>query len=171
MTQFNITQAAKVAGVSRVTVQRHIKQGKLSCELNEQGRKLIGVAELIRVYGELQSPDTPNAVNQNDAKIQREAPHVAPMLHQRINSLEEEIERLHKEKERDHDEYRQREERLLQMLESEQQKTQTLMLEHHSSDENPSKSGDRWLVWSLAAFTVIVGAIAIAAIYYLQAGS
>ena len=47
--QFNITQAAQVAGKGRATIQRYIRNGKLSCETNEDGGKHIAAAELIRV--------------------------------------------------------------------------------------------------------------------------
>ena len=56
----NIQKAIELTGVSRSTIQRHIKQGKLS-----KTDKGIDTAELIRVYGELKQVK----VNQSDNAI------------------------------------------------------------------------------------------------------
>lgn len=54
MSKVSITQAAKLAGISRSYLYRkYINTGKLSV-LTEDDKKLIDVSELIRVFGELQ---------------------------------------------------------------------------------------------------------------------
>lgn len=60
----NIQKAIELTGVSRSTIQRHIKQGKLS-------RTDIGIdtAELIRVYGALKNPTEQVTVNQSDKAV------------------------------------------------------------------------------------------------------
>ena len=58
MTKYSISKAAIVAGKSRVTIQRHIKNGKLSCTFDTNGNKFIDVSELIRAYGEINIDDT-----------------------------------------------------------------------------------------------------------------
>lgn len=57
MAKVNLTQAAKLAGVGRSTLNRHIKEGKLSKALDDQGKPCVDTSELQRVYGEL-SHDT-----------------------------------------------------------------------------------------------------------------
>ena len=57
----NIQKAIELTGVSRSTIQRHIKAGKLS-----RTDKGIDTAELIRVYGELKPVNEPVKVNQAD---------------------------------------------------------------------------------------------------------
>lgn len=53
MSKVSITQAAKMAGISRSYLYRkYINTGKLSV-LNEEDKKLIDVSELIRVFGNL----------------------------------------------------------------------------------------------------------------------
>ena len=47
----NISQAAKLAGKSRGTLYKHIKQGKITTEKDELDNPVIDVAELNRVYG------------------------------------------------------------------------------------------------------------------------
>lgn len=51
-TRYNITDAHRVTGKSRTTLQRHLKTGRLSATVDEQGNKLIDASELIRVYGD-----------------------------------------------------------------------------------------------------------------------
>lgn len=60
----NIQKAIELTGVSRSTLQRHIKQGKLS-----KTDKGIDTAELIRVYGELKPVRESGKGNQSDSAI------------------------------------------------------------------------------------------------------
>lgn len=60
-----VRQAAERAGVSRQTMFRYIKEGKISATLSRSGEKQIQVAELIRVFGELQ-PETVSSHSNND---------------------------------------------------------------------------------------------------------
>lgn len=56
-TQLTVNDAAKHVGVTRQTIFKAIKAGKLSATTNHQGHKQINVSELLRVYGRLLSPD------------------------------------------------------------------------------------------------------------------
>lgn len=49
----NLTQAAKLAGVSRSTINRHVKDGTISKTLGKDGKPYIDTSELQRVYGNL----------------------------------------------------------------------------------------------------------------------
>lgn len=53
MTKLNLSEAARAAGITRATLYRHIKKGKLSKESDHEGNPLIDVSELMRVYPEL----------------------------------------------------------------------------------------------------------------------
>lgn len=57
MTQLTVRDAADRVGVTRQTVFKAIKEGKISATVNARGQKQIDVSELLRVYGRLQSPD------------------------------------------------------------------------------------------------------------------
>lgn len=57
MSQVSITEAAKMAGVSRATIYNDIDSGTLSFETGPKEKKMINVAELQRVYKTLKSPD------------------------------------------------------------------------------------------------------------------
>lgn len=43
--------AAKMVGVSRATFYRHIDEKSISTEQDDNGNKVIDIAELVRVYG------------------------------------------------------------------------------------------------------------------------
>lgn len=49
--KYSISAASRVANKGRATIARHLKSGRLSCEVAEDGAKLIDASELIRVYG------------------------------------------------------------------------------------------------------------------------
>lgn len=55
--QLTVSDAAAHVGVTRQTIFKQIKAGKLSATTNRQGHKQINIVELMRVYGELQSPE------------------------------------------------------------------------------------------------------------------
>jgi predicted site-specific integrase-resolvase len=133
MTKFNITQSAKAVGVSRKTIQRHLKEGKVSFEVDAQGKKWIDPSELIRVYGEIKAPDTPDIARQDEPKLQHDAgsdAQVTEVLQQRIEDLEGQVEDLRQDKEAS----RKREEDLLTIIKQQQ----TLLL---PPPQQPKKAG------------------------------
>lgn len=70
-TQLTVSDAAEHVGVTRQTIFKAIKAGKLSATQNRQGHMQVNVVELLRVYGELQSPEQ---VAQNRLNRQQQAP-------------------------------------------------------------------------------------------------
>jgi predicted site-specific integrase-resolvase len=59
MAKVNLTQGAKMAGISRSTLNRHIKEGKVSKAKGIDGKPCVDTSELQRVYGDL-SHNTPS---------------------------------------------------------------------------------------------------------------
>lgn len=118
------------AGVSRRTIQNHIKQGRVSCELDEQGNKVIDAAELIRVYGELRDPFACGMSHTPVHDLQNDAPDLTPLLQQRVKDLERYLEFLERDREerlkREEQFYREKEE-LMGIIK--QQQTQLLTLQ------------------------------------------
>lgn len=51
-TEHSISSAARIVGVSRATIARHIKKGKLTATLDSENNKQIDASELVRVYGD-----------------------------------------------------------------------------------------------------------------------
>jgi hypothetical protein len=62
MPQLTISDAARVAGVDRRTLQRQIKRGILSAVTAADGQKRIDLAELARVYPDLQPQGQPQTL-------------------------------------------------------------------------------------------------------------
>ncbi|EFH4100654.1 TPA: helix-turn-helix domain-containing protein [Citrobacter freundii] len=58
MASHTVTEAAKLAGVTRRTIYRHISTGKLSATVTSEGHTQIDTSELLRVYGALSQPET-----------------------------------------------------------------------------------------------------------------
>lgn len=85
-TQLTVSDAALQVGVTRQTIFKAIKSGKLSATQNNRGYMQINVVELLRVYGELQSPDQ---VAQNKVNRAQQSPALPASA-----SLQLEIERM-----------------------------------------------------------------------------
>lgn len=112
-TKFSISAAAQKTGKSRTTITKHVKEGKLSYELDHSGAKLIDLSELLRCYPEasdrlreegarssttrdkLIQPDPPgaDAVRAQLEKEVAERERERRQLQDRIESLEEALER------------------------------------------------------------------------------
>lgn len=56
-TQLSVSDAAAHVGVTRQTIFKQIKSGKLSATKNRRGHLQVNIVELMRVYGDLQSPE------------------------------------------------------------------------------------------------------------------
>lgn len=50
--KYPVSQAAKIVGVTRQTLYRHIKSKSISTEIDETGAQVIEASELIRIYGD-----------------------------------------------------------------------------------------------------------------------
>jgi len=70
-TQLSVSDAAAHVGVTRQTIFKQIKSGKLSATNDRKGHLQVNVVELMRVYGELQSPQQ---VAQNRLNRGQQAP-------------------------------------------------------------------------------------------------
>ena len=77
MTQLTVRDAADKVGVTRQTIFKYIRQGKISATLSRDGQKQIDVSELIRVFGELQQ-DTGTSSYTNDRRTLSPKPLTTP---------------------------------------------------------------------------------------------
>ena len=90
----NIQKAIELTGVSRSTIQRHIKQGKLS-----RTDKGIDTAELIRVYGALKNTTEQVKVNQSDNSVSEREQWLMTQIEQLQKDLKElKVESIEREK-------------------------------------------------------------------------
>ena len=65
MSLVSITEAARLTGKSRRTIQRYVATGKLSLSQNDATEKSIDISELIRVFGDSLNTDTDNNTPKN----------------------------------------------------------------------------------------------------------
>ena len=107
MTKLNLTQAAQAAGIARGTLYRHIKDGKVTCEENDNGERVIDTSELLRVYKKLNSNGTSQGDVQNHEVEHQETPRDVQMIQQENEHLKQRVSEL----EQDRQERKQREEK------------------------------------------------------------
>lgn len=69
MAEVSVSKAARMTGKGRSTIQRHMKEGKLSFGRDAAGNPVIDVSELIRVYGSIKAgeADRVGSTKQSDA--------------------------------------------------------------------------------------------------------
>ncbi len=95
MAKVGAQRAAELTGRSKSTVQRAMNSGKLSFEIDGNGRRLIDVSELDRVFGMLpQGTETGSASSEGNS--QSELQRAADMLEierlkMRVRALEEQL--------------------------------------------------------------------------------
>ena len=123
MSKITVAQAVKLGYSSQATIYRDMHTGELSYERNGKNRRLIDVSELTRVYGEPQTPP-PESDTQRECENSQTTPQthidkdkIITLLEAQVQDLQEQItaERTEKNK-------------LLDMLQAEQEKNRLLML-------------------------------------------
>ena len=112
-TQLTVSDAALQVGVTRQTIFKAIKSGKLSATQNNRGHMQINIVELLRVYGELQSP---TQVAQNKVNRAQQSPPLPASV-----GLQLELERMKLLIERKDFELEQMRERVAELKTREQQ--------------------------------------------------
>lgn len=55
----SISEAARLTGKSRKTIQRYVADGRLSLSQLDAGNKGLDISELVRVFGQLSHPSPP----------------------------------------------------------------------------------------------------------------
>jgi vacuolar-type H+-ATPase subunit I/STV1 len=95
--ELNKYQAAKSAGISRTTLDRHIKQGKISIGKDGRGRVVIDVTELERVYGRVDKEKTFRSVTDRQVGTGN----MDSVLSQEINTLRERLSDMENERSRE----------------------------------------------------------------------
>ncbi len=103
MSTHSITESAELAKVSRRTIQRYVKNGKLSVTKDHLGNPRIDTAELIRVFGQLSHPTKKNkqkksqtiAVTHNDiTSLQNKLAHLTELVEKQSQQISDLTNRL-----------------------------------------------------------------------------
>ena len=120
-----IEDAARLSGVSRSTIYRRIKSGEMSVEISPDGKKRIETSELSRVFGDL--PGKPeNSTETHHEKIKdASCDKIVELLERQLTHMEREL-----------SDAKERESRLLALLE-----TQTRLIDRPALEIKPGAEG------------------------------
>lgn len=93
--KLSISEAARRAGVNRTTLHRQIEKGRISKETGDDGKPVIDLSELARVYPAVVSPQgAQHGVQQQSEQVGTDA------LLRENNLLRETVDDLRKERDR-----------------------------------------------------------------------
>ena len=114
MAEVSVSKAARMTGKGRSTIQRHIKEGKLSTSKDASGNPVIDTSELLRVYGSLNADeaDKPDSTRQTDT-AEPDQTAVIETLREELRAAREREEWLKKQIEQGQERYAQLENRML----------------------------------------------------------
>ena len=95
MAKVGAQRAAELTGKSKSTVQRAMKAGKLSFEKDVNGRNVIDVSELERVFGLVPQQEPAKVTSNVEAELKKAADMIeAERMKMTIKMLEEKVESL-----------------------------------------------------------------------------
>ena len=123
MSRISVAKAVSLGYTSQATIYRDMRTGAISYERSGKNRRLIDISELSRVYGEPQTPP-PESDTHRESENSQTTPQthidkdkIITLLEAQVQDLQEQItaERTEKNK-------------LLDMLQAEQEKNRLLML-------------------------------------------
>ena len=138
-TQYTITQAHRISGRSRTTIQKHVKKGKLSFT-EKDGVKLIDASELARVYN-LKPSDFERDNGSQEPPSDREEGGVA-VVRAELDSVRKQLDTLTTERRRVRDQLQAQIDHLQEALATAQsgQNRVTMLLEQRSTDSDQWRS-------------------------------
>lgn len=117
MAKLGVAAAAQAAGVSRHTIWRYAKSGKLSSEIAPTGERVLDTAELARVFGDLHHAATLQQRLPCTVLQPLEPTTSVAVLQQQIEQQQAEIERLRTERDAERAERRALQDRYLTIIE------------------------------------------------------
>src|SRR5512132_3342339 len=144
MAKVSLSEAARMAGKSRVTIHRHIEKGVLAKEIDQTGNPVIDISELEREYGSLRSDTAATELAVTDetvndlSMVQMEHKH----LHARLDIVADERERERQTLREMINDLRTERDRLLKLLE--EQTSSVKLLTEHRNKQKPPHRGWQW---------------------------
>jgi hypothetical protein len=112
MALVTITQAAKLAGISKQTLYRHVKTGRVS----RRSDSMLDTTELIRIYGELKQVDAVTS-NKTPRPLLRTDTNESDALRGHIETLQKDLLEIKQQMEQHRIDSVDREKRLMALLE------------------------------------------------------
>jgi hypothetical protein len=124
-----------MTGKSRTTLTKHIRQGKISCEIGPDGSKLIDASELARVYGDDFKLDIEEGASVSDSPKAKASGGAEQGVQQQLNTVQLQLDMVTKERERERQQYQQQIENLQSSLKLAQEghNKAMLLLEHRTT--------------------------------------
>lgn len=152
MTLLSTDNAARVAGISRRSIQRAIKEGRLSATTDGDGNRVIDTSELIRVYGELRRvADEPATMTRS---VATEATLIA-VLQNQLQHTQDQLEQVMRQAHEREQQAQQEKAHLLALLEAEQQARRELAPKLLlPAPTRPTQTG-KVRAWSLVGLLVV----------------
>lgn len=81
MAELTLREAARQVGVSRQSIYRMVKDGRLTATVRHDGQKVVDTAELLRVFGSLSPRQSPETTASGDSPRQpATAPATPPVI-------------------------------------------------------------------------------------------
>mgnify|MGYP000845364772 FL=1 len=155
MTLLSTNDAARVAGISRRSIQRAIKEGRLSATTDGDGNRVIDTSELIRVYGELRRVADDQATMTHS--VATEATLIA-VLQDQLQYAQDQLEQVMRQANEREQQTQQEKAHLLALLEAEQQARRELETKLLPAPR-PTQTG-KVRVWALVGLLAAVVAFA-----------
>ena len=155
MTLLSTNDAARVAGISRRSIQRAIKEGRLSATTDGDGNRVIDTSELIRVYGELRHvADEPATMTRS---VATEATLIT-VLQNQLQHAQDQLEQVMRQTYEREQQAQQEKAHLLALLEAEQAARrgleQKLLPPPPQPELLPHRYHRLWLLLAILALTV-----------------
>lgn len=151
MTLLSTNDAARVAGISRRSIQRAIKEGRLSATTDGDGNRVIDTSELIRVYGELRRvADEPATMTHS---VATEATLIA-VLQDQLQYAQDQLEQVMRQAHEREQQTQQEKAHLLALLEAEQQARRKLETKLLPAPTRPTQTG-KVRAWVLVGLLVV----------------
>lgn len=138
MATVNITQAAKLVGISRSYFHRkYVKAGLISVSTDSNGKKEIDTSELLRVFGKLGGSQVHSEVT--PPSTQQFTPPVSTIVNNKpdhsaeVEQLRRQLQETKESEQRLRDEFLDRENWYRQQIEKQDDKIK--LLEHHQAEQ------------------------------------
>ena len=128
MSKHTISEAARLVGKHRSTIQKHIKEGKLAKIVDDEGNPYIETSELLRVYQDIRAVDI-DSNSDTSTNLQAATPSSTAKIEELETQLElervkrEHIEALLRKTEKSESEWKNLADRLSLLLTDQRQST------------------------------------------------
>lgn len=101
-TQFSISAASRHCNKSRTTIIKHIRQGRLTATVDDQGNKVLEASELVRVYGDDFKLDREQGgTGEGNRQGAGKSPLGEQGVQAQLNSVQQQLDTVNKERERE----------------------------------------------------------------------